>query len=1266
MEWTKEQKQAIYEKGSNILVAAAAGSGKTAVLVERIINKIINENTDIDRLLVVTFTNAAASEMRERILKAIYIKLDENEASSEQEAENLQRQITLLNKASICTIDSFCLDVIKNNFYELDISPNFRIADTPEIELLKQELLEELFEDKYEEQNEEFINLVHTYTTYKDDTPLKELILKIYTDIQSNPFPEKWLEEQIEKFNIKELGQDFSKTEWGQILLQDIKEEIIDCQSILKEEITNTARYPELDKYKQTLENDLEQLEALKVNLDSWDKAYAINQNLEFITWPRNSKITLEQKDIAKTARDNVKKKLKKKTDKFLIFTSQEANQDIYDMYDKLKSLKNLILEFGQKLAKAKRDKNILDFNDIEHFALNILVKEKEGIAEPTEVAKKYREKYLEIAIDEYQDSNLLQEYILTSISRKNNIFMVGDVKQSIYKFRQARPDLFYNKYTTYKLKDNMSADDDLKIQLFKNFRSRKNVLDFTNIIFENIMTENPFEIEYNEEEFLNLGADYKDNNQDLKIEINVLETADRLPEDNTDGENVNDENVAKDFNLQEGETSSDENVEEEHIEDIELEARYVTQKIQELINSNYQVYDTKKQEFRPIKYKDIAILLRSTKTSAPIYEKELTKQDIPVFSDSGAEYLGSIEIQTIMSLLKIIDNPLQDIPLVTVLRSSIGGFTDNDLIQIRLNDKYDNFYNAILKAKLNVDDNLKKKINTFLDNIENWRNAKEYLALDELIWKIYVETGYYNYVGLMPNGALRQANLKMLFERAKQYESASFKGLFNFINFIEKVHSGSGDLGAAKIIGENEDVVRIMSIHKSKGLEFPVVFLSNTGKSINLMDLKEHILLHNEIGLGTKYIDYKKQIEYDTLSKSAISNKLYLETLSEEMRVLYVALTRAKEKLIITGTMLDAQKSIEKMEEQIARYPKNTEKINPILVKKYKKYIDWITLVYKYNEKKIKDICSFNIINKKQIKSEQAVAKEDVDDFIAKLENKKSNKEQYENIKLILEYAYPYIELSIIPTKASVSKLKEKELEQSTVAEGIGIIELDKLVDFSSRRNGEDESKSIERETNTQNETDAKRQSRLPKPKFLSNEETEFTGAQKGTLIHLCMQKLDNSKDYTIQDIKGLIENLKNTNQITEKEAENINVKKVYNFTQTEIWQRMKKAKEIYKEKAFYINVPIKDIYTELGENTAKGDILVQGIIDLYFIDENDKLVLLDYKTDYVEHGKEKMLIQKYGMQLDFYKQALEEALHRKVDEAYIYSTWLDKLIQK
>lgn len=463
------------------------GSGKTAVLVERIINKIIKEKIDIDRLLVVTFTNAAASEMRERILDAIYKKIDED-----PENLHLQKQITLLNKANICTIDSFCLNVVKNNFYELDnVSPNFRIGDTTEIELLKQEVIEELFENKYEESNEDFIKLLNTYTSYRDDTPLKELILKIYTYTRSNPFPEKWLNEKIELFNLSnKLDEDFYNTIWGKKLLEDINEELIDDISSLTNIYNEISKNPELEIYSKTINEDIEKLLYMKENLQSWDKMYELNNNLTFEPWPKK-KIDSELKDRAKIVRDNVRKKVKKEIDSILVSDSKEANQDIYDMYETLLKLKNLLFEFGEEFSKKKREKNIVDFNDIEHFALKILLKEDEnGIVAPTEVAKKYKEKFYEIAIDEYQDSNLVQEYILNAISNNNNIFMVGDVKQSIYKFRQAMPELFLNKYHTYLKKENRNNnDEDLKIQLFKNFRSKENILKFTNIIFQDIMS---------------------------------------------------------------------------------------------------------------------------------------------------------------------------------------------------------------------------------------------------------------------------------------------------------------------------------------------------------------------------------------------------------------------------------------------------------------------------------------------------------------------------------------------------------------------------------------------------------------------------------------------------------------------------------------------------------------------------------------------------------------------------------------------------------
>ncbi len=1193
---------------------------------------------------MVTFTNAAASEMRERVLDAIYKKLDE-----EPENETLLRQITLLNKANICTIDSFCLDIVRNNFYMLEnLSPNFRIADTTEIELLKQEVIEDIFEKKYEEENSDFYKLIHTYTSYRDDTPLKDLVIKIYSYIQSNPFPDKWITQKVEMFNVKDkIEENFSNTVWGQELIKEIDEELTDSIYSLESISHKLSLEPELDKFWLTIRDDIDKLQGIKNNLDNWDKAYETNQIFKFETWPRQAS-HLPLKDEAKNIRDEVKKKTKKVLDKILICNSKQANEDIYDMYPTLVKLKNLILEFEKEFSKRKRDKNIVDFNDVEHFALKILLQEKDGEIEPTDIAKKYKEKFSEIAIDEYQDSNLVQEYILNSVSNGNNVFMVGDVKQSIYKFRQAMPELFIEKYNTYKIKEKQK-DEDLKIQLFKNFRSRENILKFTNLIFQNIMSETLGDIDYNISEYLNLGADYDNSiKQNLNTEIHIIDTAqneEKTTEFKENEENGNEEDI---------------NNNDERIEDSELEAKFVANKIKELVENKFQVWDRKQEKYRDIKYKDIVILLRSTSNLAPIYEQELINLEVPTFSDSSQEYLESIEIQTIMSLLKIIDNPIQDIPLVTVLRSYIGKFTDNDLIQIRLSDKNDNFYTCMEKAVVDVEDKLKNKIQTFFSNLNKWRKEKEYLSLDELIWKIYSDTGFYNYVGLMPNGILRQANLKMLFQKAKQYESSNFKGLYNFINFIDKLKMSSGDMGSAKIIGENDDVVRIMSIHKSKGLEFPVVFLSSTNKQINLNDLNQNVLLHQEIGIGAKYIDYDKQVQYDTLSKLSIRNKIYIETLSEEMRILYVALTRAKEKLFITGLNKNYEENAQKMLEQVQRYKKVDEKINPIFVKRYKKYLDWILLVYQYENENIQDYVELYVHKKQEILENLTKKEKEDNNVIEKLENTKIEKESLEKIETILNYKYPNLIDTTIPTKTSVTAIKQLQNENRKVNSNDNKSEKDKSI--KENKESKENEKKEHKEANDIVTKNIEEVTEFAKPKFLiDTKEEKITSAKKGTLIHMCLQRLNEKIDYDINKVNELIQELEMKKIITSKEAENINPSKILQFTKSNIWKELKEAKEIQKEKPFYINIPAKEIYEEETEE----NILVQGIIDLYYIDKFDKLKLVDYKTDYVENNNENQLIDKYRNQLELYSKALEESFRKKVDKKYIYSVYLGKEIE-
>lgn len=1229
VKWTNEQLQAIEEKGSNILVAAAAGSGKTAVLVERIINKIIKEKMDINKMLVVTFTNAAASEMRERILEAIYKKLEE-----EPQNAHLQKQITLLNKASICTIHAFCLEVIHNHFYEIEMPNNFRIADTAEIALLKQDTLDDLFEQKYEEHNEEFIELLETYTLYRGDEALQELVLTIYEFCQSTPFPQEWLEQKLELFEKNINEPDFGKTLWGSYLLQYAKEELEEVILNLTTIQNKMQGYIELAKFTATIAEDVISIQDILQTINSWETTYQKLQALNFRKWPIDKKVTNDLKEEAKEIRDKLKKKIKEGVGKVICGSTTSVTGELKTMLPILQNLASLVLEFSQNFANRKKEKNCIDFNDIEHFALKLLV----GVnGEPTEVAKKYQQKFDEIAIDEYQDSNLVQEAILTSISKGNNIFMVGDVKQSIYKFRGAKPELFLQKYETYQIKEQKEQDDNLKIQLFRNFRSRQNVLDFTNLVFEAIMSKELGDINYNENEYLNYGANYPEPEEQISYAGIAQMMLIDLKEDDTITAFQNDE---------------EEEDEQERVEDDVLEAKMVANKIQELLNSNYMVYDRKKG-YRKIQPKDIVILLRATSMLAPIYEKELTDLELPVFSDSSSSYLETVEIETILAVLKIIDNPMQDIPLVVVLRSTIANFTDNDLITIRLIDRNCSFYEAMLKARLAVEAPLKQKIEAILAKLENWKSKEQYMPLGELIWQIYLETGYYHYVGLLPNGAMRQANLKNLFEKAKQYESASYKGLFNFIHFIEKLKKQNGDLSQAKLIGENEDVIRIMSIHKSKGLEFPVVFLCSTQKKFNLKDLNDVILLHQDIGFGPTVIDTEKRLKYTSTAKEAIKLKMKQETLSEEQRILYVALTRAKEKLFITGRSKDFTKEYQAKEKELAMYEMPEDlKLDYKLVKKGKSYLDWLLMVYLLAKEKqvmlkgkslpLNEIVTLEIYNKKellkQLNNQKEVETVNVKNIVEEnlQKQEKQIKEQVQKeLEQTLSWKYANLVDTVLPTKTSVTKIKQEKMriEELQTAEEI-------------------EDLSEEQETST---VVAKEKSILEiTPKFLQEEET-ISNAHKGTLTHLCIQKIDEKRDYCLEDIKEMLQELVEREIITKKEAEAIDVILVYQYTKSELFQELKRAKEVHKEQPFYINMPAKEIVKEAKEVASEKKILVQGIIDLYYINQKDELILVDFKTDYIGNApdaKEKIL-EKYKVQLEIYQKALEQSLGKKVAEA-------------
>lgn len=1242
--WTNEQLQAIETRRCNLLVAAAAGSGKTAVLVERIIRIITNEENpvDIDKLLVVTFTSAAASEMRERIAAAISKALEKTPNS-----KNLQRQLALLGRANITTMHSFCLDVIKNYFYTIDLDPSFRIGDETEATLMKNEIIEELFEEYYEEDNEEFKELIEAYSGAKDDEKLKEMILSLYRFSMSGPWPGKWLIEKAEAFNITTL-EELDKSEWVKVLKDSLRVELNGFLNMYKKAIEIIKDTDGLEPYLDAFNSDYGYLERAYESLNgSLNDIYIALNSISFIklkTVKKNQVSDENAQNSVKGIRDSVKKKIKSLIENTFEFTPQEALEGIMEVYPFMKTLATVTLEFSKRFDEKKREKNILDFNDLEHLCLKILIdRDENNNIVPSKVAEHFMEFFDEVLVDEYQDSNNVQETIIDLVSRRklkeSNVFMVGDVKQSIYRFRQAKPELFLDKYNRYSLE---GESKDRKIQLYKNFRSRQEVIEGVNYIFKMVMSETVGELEYTDEEALNLGASFKDADDEIsivggEIELHILDKSGIVKEEEIEVVDEDNEGGSKE--------------EEEDIDAITLEAKIVAKRIKELFESKdgkkFKVFDKDTNEYRDVRYKDIVILLRATKNWAEIFLDELGSEGIPVYADTGSGYFESIEIRTIMSLLKIIDNPLQDVPMIATLRSPIVGFTAEELSDLRLLNKDLYFYEIIkevCEGNYEVNNELKFKCINFIVALTKWREKSIYTPIDEFIWYLYMDTAFYGYVGAMPNGKLRQANLKILFQRAKQYESTSFKGLFNFINFINKLRKSSGDMGSAKVLGENEDVVRIMSIHKSKGLEFPVVFTSGMGKQFNLMDLSNSILYHEELGFGPSYVNLETRNSYSTLAKEAIKKRIRLETLSEEMRILYVAFTRAKEKLIITGATSNLEKSINNW---ISSASLDENIVLPSEVLKGKSYLDWIAMAmckHTCGEKLrgvtgatrdliTSDFSTWNIkFWTKDLltvdKNLETVDKIEEDSLFITSEDIVVDKE----IKRRLDYKYKFIEGAMLPSNISVSDLKKKEFTYG-----------DEIHDT----------------------VEVFKEKEILKPKFLK-EEKGLSAAERGTVIHYVMQRLNYDRVNSDSEIKAQIEEMVLYNSLTEKEASVVWYKKIYKFFISPLGERLvksyKEGRLVSRELPFFTELSSVEYNTELSRDVYIDEkIRLQGIIDCFF-EEEDGIVLLDYKTDYVEEGNEDEIIERYRAQLKYYKNALEKITGKRVKESYLYLFGIDK----
>ncbi|MDL0415054.1 helicase-exonuclease AddAB subunit AddA, partial [Clostridioides difficile] len=1223
---------------------------------------------DIDKLLVVTFTNAAASEMRERIGDAIGKALDEN-----PENKHLQNQLVLLNKSSITTIHSFCLDVIKSNFHRVSLDPNFRIGDQTECAILKQEAIEEVFEDLYEERDEGFLNLVESYAERGGDKEVQDIILGIYSFAMASPEPKKWLIDSAERFNIDE-NFDFSQSIWARAILDTVKIEINGLCLNMERALKEVESIEELETFAEKLSVEYKKIADISQACNkSWDEAYKKMASMSFENYVKGVKriskdapsYIKESKEKAKTIRDKTKKSLESIVSATFNKDNDSIREEIKYLYNIVKPISNVVLRFEEEYSNKKREKGIIDFNDIEHFALNILtdVDEKGNII-PSDIAVGYRNKFYEIFIDEYQDSNLVQEVLLKAVANTEtpNRFMVGDVKQSIYRFRQAKPELFLQKYNNYNDKKGSSHR---KIMLYKNFRSREEVVDAVNYIFENIMNENIGEIEYTEKERLNLGANFNVDTDEKSIiggatEIHLIQKDNKLDDDI-----IND----KDDRINNKENEIEE---EEKLDNIQLEARMVGNIIKDLMKVNedgkiQKVYDKGIDGYRPVEFRDIVILLRATSAWAPVFADELMNMDIPTYADVGVGYFDTIEIKTILSLLQIIDNPMQDIPLISVLKSPIFGFTPEDLIDIRVQSKDKIFY-EVLKSTAEYDgftdsqnenesefipsEECINKSKDFLIKLKEFKEKSMYMSTDEFIWYLYTRTGYYAYVGALPGGSQRQANLKVLFERAKQFEETSLKGIFNFVNFIEKLKKSSSDMGSAKTLGENANVVRIMSIHKSKGLEFPVVICSAMGKNFNTQDFKKSILYHHNLGYGPQFVDYERRISFPSIAKEALKSKINIENLSEEMRVLYVAFTRAKEKLIITGSTRNIQDSIKRWSNGV----ESLDTISQYEILKGKNFLDWImpcvlkhrdlsnlleevgldaVFSVEHNSKWYGKLWNKNDILVEKKSDEE---KESIEEILEKIDVDSPDSNYYNEIEEKLNYIYPYEFSTRKPATISVTEIKK--IQNNYEEELINTIFEQKVI--------------------------------LKKPLFIQNEEEreKISGTERGTIVHLVMEVLDLKNVSSVNDIKSQIRGFVSKGIITEKQASIVNPYKIYKFFASNIGKRMLNAEIINREKSIYAQVNMKDIYIyeKLINNDDKKlydneSVMLRGIVDAYF-EEDNQIVLVDYKTDFVNEENINQIIEKYKKQLDLYADIIETLTGKSVKEKCIYLFGVDEAV--
>lgn len=1222
--WTEEQKKVIDVRNKNVLVSAAAGSGKTAVLVERILSLVCGEGEDekpldVDRLLVVTFTKAAAAEMRERVGLALEKRLE-----ADTENEHLQKQQTLIHSAQITTIDSFCQYVIRNYFHQIDLDPAFRIGDEGELKLLKGDVVQELLEEHYgaedPEERARFTEFVEVYATGKSDVAIENLILQLYEFAVSYPYPKRWLAECMEPYRAQ-TEEDLERSPWMQFLMNYVNRTFADLEQEIRRmlDICHLPGGPYM--YEDAVQADLLQVQEL-LSYRGYENIRERLTDLSFarLSTKKDPNVEEERKNQIKAFRESMKKSLKDLKEKFFNLPLTGVLDVIQKAAPTTAVLLSLTAEFADRYQEKKRLKNLADFPDLEHLALEILVEDVETGEDsrmkivPTDAARELSARYAQIMIDEYQDSNLIQEIILNSVSRGQgipNVFMVGDVKQSIYRFRLARPELFMEKYHTYPQSDEAA---EIRIDLHKNFRSRREVLEGTNDVFEKLMTEAVGGITYDSAAALYLGAEMPEPESGINVpELLLLEkNKDSLPET--------------------------EDTDQAELTDRELEAHAAVDCIRRVMAEG-KVWDREAGAFRSVRYGDIVILLRSLTGWGDVYARVLNAAGIPAHTESRTGYFTTIEIQTLLNLLRIVDNPRQDIPLAAVMKSMIGGFTDVELAKIKSAYPDVKFHEACRKyaekkkkenvkkqdakgkdAECTIEVQIQEKLQIFFHNLRTYREHAEFLPIHELIEELLRITGYGDYLAAEPAGTQREANVRMLIERAIAFEKTSYRGLFHFVRYMEQLQSYKEDFGEAGILGENENAVRIMTIHKSKGLEFPVVIVAGLGKSFNRQDIRSRVVIHPELGVGVDWVDAELRTRTASLPKRVLQKALDLEMLGEELRVLYVAFTRAKEKLILLGS---AAKLEEKMGKSLSFRTISTAGT----------YLDWVLPAVAGSGESSFEVKTVTLEGQTEEALIRQMEKEEQWEIFAHPEELPGTDEEYAKLlEKQLSDTYPWQEDITLQGKFSVSELKKMGQTEEEDADTL-LYPAEEIVPYI--------------------------------PRFMSEKEP-ISGAARGTAYHRALECLDFRELYHSEKVKEGLARLVEEGRMTQEQADVVRPYDIYAFARTPLAKRMSAARareEFHTEQPFVIRMPARELEIGCGSDEP---VLIQGIIDAWFYEKNEngenEIVVVDYKTDFVKDGGE--LLKKYKKQLDYYQLTLERLTGKRVKEKIIYSFCLEEEI--